>query len=146
MSQLLTQFENYLAGRGLRLTGQRQLIAATFFTITDHVSTEELYRSVQAKMPSIGYVTVYRTLKLLAEAGLASEKNFKDGFARFEKAGRKNDHHDHLICTACNRIIEFRNPRIESLQDEVAQEHGFLVADHNLEIYGLCSHCRKSIN
>jgi len=139
-TEILQRFENYLRSQGLRLTDQRQLIATAFFSYKGHISTEELYRKVQRTSPAIGLTTVYRTLKLLTDAGLASVKNFKDGFARFETTCR-TDHHDHLVCIVCGKIIEFMNDRIETMQEEVAKKHGFSVTEHTLDIYGTCSDC-----
>ena len=142
MSQTyMQQFEDYLRSQKLRLTDQRKIIANVFKRKKKHVSADELYRHIQKSTPSIGFATVYRTLKLLADAGLASGKNFGDGFVRFECRTTKSEHHDHLICTACGKIIEFTNDHIEKLQQEVAREHGFLIKDHTLDIYGVCPSC-----
>jgi len=87
---------------------------------------------------------VYRTMKLLAESGLAHAQNFGDGQTRYEAAvGR--EHHDHLICTRCSTIIEFENDQIERMQDAVARRHGFKVSSHKMELYGLCKNCQKLI-
>lgn len=134
-------FAAFLAGRGLRLTDQRRLVAATFFDSVGHHSAEEIYRRVKAVAPGIGSATVYRTLGLLREAGLAKGMNIGDGFARYEPPSKRG-HHDHLICRACGRIVEFENSRIEELQRQVARRHGFLVTDHRMELYGLCGSCR----
>ena len=139
--QPLAQFEAYLAGKDLRLTEQRQLIATAFLEQEGHISSEELYRKVRKTAPRIGYTTVYRTLKLLAEAGLASVKNFGDGFARFESSAMQ-EHHDHLICTGCGKIIEFYSDQIETMQEKIAKQHGFLVTEHTLDLYGICRECR----
>lgn len=139
---LLQHFEDHLRKQNLRLTGQRQLIVNAFLKHKGHVSSEELYRKVQKTAPNIGYTTVYRTLKLLAEAGLATSKNFGDGFARFEST-TVQEHHDHLICTGCGKIIEFVNDQIEQLQDKIAERHGFRVTDHTLDIYGVCGECNN---
>ena len=90
----------------------------------------------------IGAATVYRTMKILSEADLASARHFDDGQTRYEPALDRH-HHDHLICTSCHRIVEFENERIEALQDEVAAQHGFEVTRHKLELYGLCRDCRR---
>lgn len=136
----IIKFEAYLKENSLKITNQRHLVAKAFFTQKEHISAEELYRKVQKKYPEIGFTTVYRTLKLLVDAGLASSHNFKGSFTRFEPAARK-DHHDHLICSACGKIVEFKNDRIEKLQEEVASQHGFQVTDHTLEIFGTCEAC-----
>lgn len=138
---LLQQFEKYLRSQNLRLTDQRRLIVNAFAREKGHVSAEDLYRHIHKTTTSIGSATVYRTLKLLADAGLASGKNFGDGFVRFECCLRSAEHHDHLICTRCGKIVEFKNSTIEKLQETVAREHGFLITDHSLDIYGVCQSC-----
>jgi Fur family ferric uptake transcriptional regulator len=92
----------------------------------------------------IGQATVYRTMKLLTKCGLAEPRHFGDGHTRYEPiAPDDEEHHDHLICTRCNRIVEFLDSRIEKLQEEVALAHGFSVTDHKMELYGLCPQCQK---
>jgi len=134
------QLRDYLAGQGLRSTSQRDVILTIFVRAGRHVSAEELYVRVKKAHPGIGYATVYRTLKLLAEAGLAEERRFDDGFTRFEYRAA-NDHHDHLICTQCGAILEFENERIEALQQDIARKKGFKVQSHKLELYGQCASC-----
>ena len=95
---------------------------------------------LRSKHPSIGYATVYRTLKLFNECGIAEERNFGDGQARYEPCAG-DAHHDHLVCTACGAIIEFEDTRIEELQQKVAEEQGFTIVSHRLELYGLCAQC-----
>jgi Fur family ferric uptake transcriptional regulator len=131
----------YLSGQGLKSTRQRDEILNIFVSAGRHLSAEELYLLVKKTDPAIGYATVYRTLKLLAEAGLAEERHFEDGFNRYEYRAT-DGHHDHLICTRCGAIIEFENERIEALQQDVAKKNRFLVQSHKLELYGLCSGCQ----
>lgn len=138
-------FESHLATKGLRKTRQRNLIANIFFDLDKHISAEELYKRVTKKDPSIGFSTVYRTLNLLKEAGLAKECQFGDTFGRFEPV-HSEAHHDHLICTRCGQIIEFKSDRIEKLQADLAKEQGFTVFDHKLELYGLCNKCSESMS
>jgi Fur family transcriptional regulator, ferric uptake regulator len=135
----------YLTGQGLKSTRQRDEILNIFVAAGRHLSAEELYLLVKKSDPAIGYATVYRTLKLLAEAGLAEERRFEDGFNRFEYRAT-DGHHDHLICTKCGAIIEFENERIEALQQDVARKNHFLVQNHKLELYGLCSDCQGKKN
>jgi len=137
------QLSGYLAGQGLRSTSQRDAILKTFVEAGQHLSAEELYARVKKTHPGIGYATLYRTLKLLAEAGLVEERRFEDGFTRFEYKNT-DAHHDHLICTRCGAIIEFENERIEALQHDVARKKGFKVQSHKLELYGLCAACSSS--
>ncbi len=135
------QLTEYLSGRGLKSTRQRDVVLNAFVSAGRHLSAEELYLLVKKSNPGIGYATVYRTLKLLAEAGLADERRFEDGFTRYEY-NASDGHHDHLICTRCGRILEFENERIEQLQQDVARKNRFKVQSHKLELYGLCSDCQ----
>lgn len=135
------QLTDYLAGQGLKSTSQRDSILQVFVEAGRHLSAEELYARVKKAHPRIGFATVYRTLKLLAGAGMAEERRFEDGFTRYEYRA-SDGHHDHLICTRCGEIIEFENERIEELQSDVARKKHFQVLSHKLEIYGLCSSCQ----
>jgi Fur family ferric uptake transcriptional regulator len=130
----------YMNKKGLRSTDQRRLIIETFFRSDNHVSIEELLARVREKDRRVGYATVYRTLKLLTECGVAYERRFGDGLTRYELAD-DTTHHDHLICVACGDIIEFEEPRIEELQERVARNHGFELRSHKHELYGLCPKC-----
>ena len=136
--------EAFMAKKGLRSTKQREHIVEAFFSNADHdhVSIEELLALVRQRDPSIGYATVYRTLKLLTESGVANERKFGDGLTRYEIADGET-HHDHLICVECKRIVEFEEPRVEALQDEIAKKHGFEVRSHKHELYGVCPDCQK---
>lgn len=140
MQDKLLQFQRYLNRTGLKATRQRELIARAFFATTKHVSAEALYRRVGGRHPRIGLVTVYRTLKLLKDAGLAHERQFGDGRALFEHASSER-HHDHIICTECGKITEFANFEIEALQEQVVRRLGFSIQYHKLELYGLCRDC-----
>ena len=137
------QLSEYLSGQGLKSTRQRDEILKVFVEAGKHLSAEELYERVKKNDARIGYATVYRTLKLLSSAGLAEERRFEDGFTRYEYRTEGGRHHDHLICTRCDRIIEFENEQIEALQQVVARKNGFVVQSHKLELYGLCADCRK---
>jgi Fur family ferric uptake transcriptional regulator len=130
-----------IAQRGLKHSRQRTLIAEAFFGMGGHVAVDELVVRVREQDPRVSVATVYRTMKLLADCGLAVARHFGEGQTRYEPAVRRH-HHDHLICTACGEIVEFESERIEELQDRVAKRHGFEVEHHRLEIYGRCSRCR----
>lgn len=132
----------YMAEHGLKNTRQRALIIDTFFETGGHLSVEEVWSKVRAQDAKVSVATVYRTMKLLAECGLAHARNFGDGQTRYESAAGR-EHHDHLICTRCGTIVEFENDRIENLQEIVAKKHGFKVTSHKMELYGLCSSCRQ---
>ncbi len=142
MPQSRKIFKEFMARKGLRSTQQRDIILDEFLKAGSHMSTEELYLRIRKKHPGIGYATVYRTLKLFAESGIAEERHFGDGQARYESTSGE-EHHDHLICTGCGAILEFEDPRIEELQEKVAAEHRFRIVSHRLEIYGLCEKCES---
>lgn len=135
-------FSDFIVQKGLKSTRQRDIILDFFLSSAQHMSLEELYLKLRAKHPGIGYATVYRTLKLFAESGIAREIQFGDGQTRYEQVS-EGEHHDHLVCTRCGAIAEFENETIEKLQHEVAAAYGFLIETHKLELYGLCAKCRK---
>ncbi len=138
-----TALAGHLARLGLKHSRQRELVAEVFFTTPGHVAVEELIQRVRRSDPRVSVATVYRTMKLLAECGLAAPRQFDGGQTRYEPAvGRP--HHDHLICTACGEIVEFANEQIEALQARVAARHGFQVETHKLELYGRCVRCRPA--
>ncbi len=134
-------FKEHLRQQGLKSTAQRDDIAHVFFASNRHISVEELYNDVKRVNPRIGYATVYRTMKLLTECGLAVERHFRDGEARYER--QAEHHHDHLICERCGKIVEFEEDRIEALQAEVAERLGFRFTGHKMELYGLCRDCQR---
>jgi Fur family transcriptional regulator, ferric uptake regulator len=134
--------EEFIAGKGLRHSKPREQILSVFLGIEKHVTIDELWAAVKAKHPGIGYATVYRTLKLLAECGLCSAINFEDGTTRYEHL-YGHDHHDHIICTSCGRFVEVVDPDIERLQERLVKRYGFLPAYHRMNLYGTCRECRK---
>lgn len=144
VDKLRSRLQAYMIKKGLRSTAQRRLIIDTFFSGAPHMTIEDLLQEVRAHDRGIGYATVYRTLKLLAECGVASERRFGDGLSRYELADEASAHHDHLICLTCGTIIEFEEPRIEALQDEIAEKHGFVVSSHKHEMYGECADCLQA--
>lgn len=134
-------FLEHIQKAGLRRTSQRDLILEIFLRTEDHLSSEDLYWLVQKQDPSVGHTTVYRTLKLLTEAGLAREVRFGDGKTYYEHH-YNHEHHDHLICTECGKIIEFFSAEIEELQDKMAENYGFRLTNHSLRMWGVCQDCQ----
>jgi len=132
-------FATFLAKNRLKRSGQREVILDAFLRARRHLSVEELLRLVQRRRRDIGRTTVYRTLKLLQEAGLASELVYGDE-ARFEPLWNRA-HHDHFICLSCGAIFEFSSPDIERLQDEIAGGIGFAIEGHRHHIFGRCKRC-----
>jgi len=135
-------FRDYLTEQGLKWTSQREIILDVFLRCDSHPSTEDLYLKLRKKHPNIGYATVYRTLKLFAECGIAASRDFGDGQTRYEST-TDAEHHDHLICKDCGAIVEFEDPRIEALQEEIARQHGFILLSHRHEIFGRCPLCQE---
>jgi Fur family transcriptional regulator, ferric uptake regulator len=137
-------FLKHIQKKGLKRTSQRDLILDIFLRTEEHLSSEDLYRLVQKEDPSVGQTTVYRTLKLLTEAGLAREVRFGDGRTHYEH-NYKHQHHDHMICSECGRIIEFFSAELEAIQDAMAAKHRFQVSQHLLRIIGVCAECRRAM-
>ncbi|MEM9279511.1 MAG: Fur family transcriptional regulator [Pseudomonadota bacterium] len=121
--------------KGLRMTGQRRVIAQVLEDATDHPDVEDLYLRASKIDSNISIATVYRTVKLLEETGIIERHEFRDGRARYEIV--PEDHHDHLIDLKTGNVIEFASAEIEALQERIAREHGFKLVDHRLELYGI---------
>ena len=129
-------FKSQLAKKKLKLTKQREIILEAFLKI-DHVTAEELHHQISRKDIHLGLATIYRTLNLLCQIGIGQTRHFGDNKTIYDNVLYKN-HHDHLICDKCEKIIEFECPDIERLQEEMAAKHGFILKNHRLELYGHC--------
>ncbi|HIE08859.1 MAG TPA: transcriptional repressor [Armatimonadetes bacterium] len=129
-----------LRERGMRLTQAREKVLEEIFESGGHLDAEELVAKLKRR--GVSRATVYRTLRLLEELGLVRRVIYGERHSHFERVIAR-EHHDHLICVRCGRIVEFENPRIERLQEEVAKEHGFEIVGHTLEIRGVCPACRS---
>jgi Fur family transcriptional regulator, ferric uptake regulator len=136
-------FLDHIQAAGLRRTGQRDLILKIFLSTEEHLTSEDLYNLVVKWDPSVGLTTVYRTLKLLTAAGLAREVRFGDNKTYYEHH-YNHDHHDHMICTECGKVIEFFSPDIEDLQDQMASNFGFKPTHHSLRMWGVCADCQET--
>jgi Fur family ferric uptake transcriptional regulator len=130
---------------GYKFTGQRDAILETMLQCSgQHVSTEEIFNIVKLKHPEIGLATVYRTMILLDKLGLVHKLDFDDGFSRYELVKPNEDHtHHHLICSSCGSVSEVEEDLLDSLEEEILKKNGFLVKDHRVQFYGLCSKCRN---
>lgn len=133
--QRVSRIEQLCAEQGLRMTGQRRIIARVLAEAHDHPDVEEVYRRANAIDSRISLSTVYRTLKLLESKGILEHHEFGRGRRRYEEAGPV--HHDHLIDTETGRVIEFSSEEIERLQERIARELGFRLVGHRLELYGV---------
>lgn len=134
-------FREYLARKRLKMTPQRMRILDAFLASEGHLSSEDLYHRVREVDNTVGQATVYRTLKLLSDSGIAKEVDFAEGVARYEH-GFHDEHHDHLICQRCRATVEVADERIERLQEDLAAKHGYRLTGHSMCLYGICPRCR----
>ena len=130
-----SSIENKCIEKGLKMTGQRRVIARVISESDDHPDVELLYNRAVAVDPHISIATVYRTVKLFEEAGITQRHDFGDGRARYEEAD--GEHHDHLIDLKTGKVIEFTNMEIEKLQKDIARKLGYKLVDHRLELFAV---------
>ena len=139
---MLEELKSILKAKGLKFTYQRELILKTLYENEGHYSPEDIFLIIQKENPNIkiGIATIYRTLALLEEEGLADSLMMEKGSKKYELGLKK--HHDHFICTECGKIIEFYDDVIEKRQEEVAQKYGFEMRSHSMKIVGICKECQ----
>lgn len=144
-SQALEQLKEVLKKKGMKYTEQRALILQLLLKLDEHLSAEELHEIVKKEYPdqNIGIATVYRTLNFLEEVNLISSISFGKEGKKYESMD--TEHHDHIICTSCGKIVEFFDEEIEKKQEEIALKNGFKITDHTMQIYGLCEKCQEKI-
>jgi Fur family ferric uptake transcriptional regulator len=131
----MDRIEKLCLEKGLRMTGQRRVIARVLSLASDHPDAEELYRRAVVIDSNISIATVYRTVRLFEEAGILERHDFRDGRSRYEEL--REEHHDHLIDVVSGKVIEFSNDQIEELQRVIAEKLGYKLVDHRLELYGV---------
>jgi Fur family ferric uptake transcriptional regulator len=134
-------FRKYLERRGLKLTTERQAVFDELFARHEHLEADEILVRLRGKGKKISRATIYRTLELLFDSGIVGRVRTGETGYRYERL-RAGEHHDHLICNECGRVIEFFEPRIESLQDDVCERYGFLPLSHSHQMRGICKQCR----
>lgn len=132
---MVSRLERLCVEKGMKMTGQRRLIARVLSESEDHPDVEAVYRRASELDPNISIATVYRTVRLFEEANILDRHDFGDGRARYEEAPL--EHHDHLIDVRSGRVLEFQDEEIERLQEKIAQELGFELIGHRLELYGV---------
>ena len=130
-----SRIEKLCIDKGMKMTGQRRVIAGVLSEAEDHPDVEEVYRRATQVDPRISIATVYRTVRLFEEANILERHDFGDGRSRYEEI--TDEHHDHLIDIQTGRVIEFQNDEIEVLKAKIAAEHGFKLVGHRLELYGI---------
>lgn len=138
----LEAFRSFLRDHSLPVTAQRLAIAEVVLGTDRHVSAEEVASLLKAGGANAGTATIYRTLEVMVRSGLVVERDFGEGFKRYE-ASRGIPHHEHLLCTVCGRVTEFRDERLERMTTLLAEAHDFSRQRHRLVIYGLCGDCRR---
>ncbi|UCC72845.1 MAG: transcriptional repressor [Gemmatimonadota bacterium] len=140
---MMDLFRSYLHQQRLPVTHQREAIAMALFESEQHLSVDDLADLLRDRNEQVGKATIYRTLNLLVQAGLAGELDFGEGFKRYEhQAGKAR--HDYLICTSCGTVARFQRDAMDRLQTEIAAELGFAVQSRRLQIYGLCGDCQAA--
>ena len=135
-------WKSFLSNKGLNASKTRDDVVAVFLHTTTHIDLQSLHEAVRRRHPGIGFATVYRTMKLLEDAGLAHARRFGDAKETLYEVAAGRSHHDHLICESCGRIVEFVSPEVERLQDGIAAKHGFELNRHRHELYGRCGECK----
>ncbi len=136
-----SRIEEMCVEKGMKMTGQRRVIAKVLSESDDHPDVEEVYRRSSEVDPKISIATVYRTVRLFEEAGIVERLDFGDGRARYEEASE--DHHDHLIDVQSGKIFEFHDDEIEELQKRIAEKLGFKLVDHRMELFGVPLDAKK---
>ncbi len=141
--ELIKKLKEIIKSKGLKYTKQRELIFETILNSEKHLNAEELYGIISKSYPEekIGIATVYRTLAFLEESNLISSISLNNDGKKFES--NTKEHHDHLICTECNKIIEFVDEDIEKKQEEIANKYGFKLNNHTMYLYGICPECQS---
>jgi Fur family transcriptional regulator, ferric uptake regulator len=142
ISEQMAIFSSYLKENGLKMTRQREIVVQSFLRTKGHLSTDELYQLVRKKDKSVGYTTVFRTLKALTDCRLARETDLQDGRTRFEHIYHR-PHHHHIVCVECNRAIEFVSPELESIHEQVVAKYQFQPVRHQLQVFGVCPDCQN---
>ena len=124
------------------MTTQREQVAEVLFAAGGHLSVDDVEQLLRGRDLHVGKATIYRTLDLLADSGMIVERDFGEGFRRYERVPG-HPHHEHLICLRCGKVVEFQNDRLERMKSLIADEYGFRHSHHRLEIYGVCRECQQ---
>jgi Fur family transcriptional regulator, ferric uptake regulator len=135
-------FKDFLHQHNLRWTPQRKLILEEFLSFEGHIEIEALHKKISTHYPDLGIATLYRTIKLLTDCDLVEAHSFKNGKKVYERKFHVR-HHDHLFCIRCEKTIEFEHPLIEKYQIQICEQHGFVLKNHRMELFGICKECEK---
>jgi Fur family ferric uptake transcriptional regulator len=138
----LERFTIYLKRKGLKMTRERRLILREIFSSDDHFEAEDLLMRFRSRREKVSRATIYRTFDLLHSAGLIKKSDFGENHYHYERSFG-HEHHDHMICRRCGKVIEFNYPELEELKEKVCEESEFEMTSHSLQIFGYCKACRK---
>lgn len=139
---ILDELKFIIKKKGMKYTEQRAVILQILVNLDEHLNAEDIHKIIQKEHPNhnIGIATIYRTLNFLEEVNLISSIHFGHEGKKYE--GNTKDHHDHLICTSCGKIVEFVDNEIESKQEDIARDNNFIIKSHTMQIYGICQKCQ----
>ena len=144
MTAELDSFATYLRDHNLPVTPQRMAIADVVLGSGSHLSADDVARELRRRGSAAGLATVYRTIEVLLRSGLVVERDFGEGFKRYE-AARDIPQHEHLLCSVCGKVTEFRDERLERITTLIAEQHRFSRQGHRLVITGTCAGCRRGL-
>jgi len=136
------QWQQFVSERGLHASKTRDAVVEIFLKTKEHIDLQGLFERARRSHPGVGFATVYRTMKLLEEAGIAHTRHFGNAKETLYELAAGRSHHDHLICERCGRIVEFVNAEVEKIQDRIASHYGFTLSRHRHELYGVCPDCQ----
>ena len=141
----LKVFKNFIKSKGLKWTQQREAIVKAFLSTDNHVTVDDMIARLRSQGVECGQATIYRNMKLLTGCGIAEAKHFEDGYVRYDQA-YGHGHHEHIICIQCRKIVEFQNQALEDMKAQIANDHGFQMLYHHLEIFGVCDTCQSLVS
>ncbi|RXK05266.1 Fur family transcriptional regulator [Halarcobacter bivalviorum] len=142
-NEVIDELKKIVKQKGLKYTEQREVVLNVLLHAEEHLTAEEIYNLIKTKNPdsNIGIATVYRALSFLEEVNLITSINFGVDGKKYES--NKKEHHDHLICTGCGKIIEFLDDEIEKRQERIAKKNKFKITSHSMQLYGTCPECQE---
>jgi Fur family transcriptional regulator, ferric uptake regulator len=143
--ELKRPWREFLRKKNLNDSKAREAVVDVFLGVSEHLDLQHLYELARQRNPHVGFATVYRTMKLLEEAGMAEVRHFGSQRGALYEVAAGKSHHDHLICESCGTIVEFVSEEVEALQDVIAEHHGFVLSRHRHELYGLCPRCAAEV-
>lgn len=138
---MMKNYTEFLSENHLKNTAARRVLFEVALSQKGHFTVDDFLAAAQKKESSIGLATVYRFLGVLIKSRILSERNF--GEKTLFEVKRPDGHHDHLICEQCGKVVEFKSPEIEQLQDSIVEKYGFSLTQHRHELYGICQECQE---